>query len=118
MLDGIDSALYNATLLNKLIYNKSEQKIPIHSVTDINLLSSKSLCDVTKKHLWIDIGALKEAIENKDIEHISWVKTNEQLADSLTKSGVSSVPLVNFFCEEEFGPAVTAYLFIISKGLE
>ena len=34
MLDGIDSALYIATLLNELIYDKSEQKIPIHCVTD------------------------------------------------------------------------------------
>ena len=73
VLDGIDSALYNATLLNELIYKKSEQKIPMHFVTDINLLSNKSLCNVTKKHLWIDIGALKKAIKNKDIEHISWV---------------------------------------------
>ena len=29
----------------------------------------------------------KEAIKNNNIEHISWVKTNEQLADSLTNSG-------------------------------
>ena len=46
------------------------------------------------------------------------MKTNEQLADSLTKSGTSSVPLVNLLCEGEFGPAVTAYLFNISKGPE
>ena len=34
MLNGIDSALYIATLLNELIDDKSEQKIPIHCVTD------------------------------------------------------------------------------------
>ena len=34
MLDGIDSALYIAALLNELIYDKSEQKIPIHKVID------------------------------------------------------------------------------------
>ena len=97
MLDGIDSALYIAALLNELIYYKLEQKIPIHYVTD-----NKSLCIalasnkyVTEKHLQIDIGALKKAIKNDDVEHISWVKTNEQLADSLTKSGASSVPVVN-----------------------
>ena len=32
MLDGIDSALYIAALLNELIYDKSEQKKPIHSI--------------------------------------------------------------------------------------
>ena len=56
-----------------------------------------------------------EVIKNNDIEHISWVKTNEQLADGLTKSGASSVPLVNLLREGEFDPAVTAYLFSISK---
>ena len=120
ILDGIDSALYIDALLNKLIYDKLEQQTPIHCVTD-----NKSLCDAltsnkykTEKHLWIDIGTLKEAMNNNVIEHISWGKTNEQLADSLTKSGASSVPLVNLLHEEKFGPAVTAYLFNISKGPE
>ena len=117
MLEGVDSALYIAALLNELIYDKSEQKIPIHCITD-----NRSLCDalasnkyVTEKRLRIDIGALKEAIKNNDIEHISWVKTNEQLADSLAKFGAS---LVNLLREGEFDPAVTAYLFSISKSLE
>ena len=66
----------------------------------------------------IDIGILKEAIKNNDNEHISWVKSNEKLADSLTKSGVSSVPLVNLLQEGKFGPTVTAYLFSISKHPE
>ena len=97
MLDGIDSALYIVALLNELIYDKSEQQIPMHCVAD-----NKSLWDalastkyITEKRSQIDIGALKEAIKNNNIEHISWVKTNEQLADSLTKYEASSVPLVN-----------------------
>ena len=49
---------------------------------------------------------------------ISWVKTNEQLADSLTKFGGSSVPLVYLLHEGELDPAVTAYLFSISKRPE
>ena len=32
MLDGIDSALYIAALLNELIYDISEQEKPIHSI--------------------------------------------------------------------------------------
>ena len=47
------------------------------------------------------------------ILQISWVKMNEQLADSLNKSGATSVPLVNLLCEEEFSPAVATYLFNI-----
>ena len=78
MLDGIDSALHIAALLNALVYDKSEQKMPIHCVTD-----NKSFCDdlasnryVTEKCLRTDIGALKEAKNNNDNEHISWVKMN------------------------------------------
>ena len=96
MLDGIDSALYTAALLNESINDKSEQKIPIHCVID-----NKLLCDalssnkyVTEKRFRTDIGALKEVINNNDIEHTSWIKTNEQLADTLTKSWASSAPLV------------------------
>ena len=40
VLDGVDSALYNAALLNKLISDKPEQKIPIHCTTD-----NKSFCN-------------------------------------------------------------------------
>ena len=73
---------------------------------------------VTEKRWRIDIGTLKEAIKNNDIEHISWVKTNEQPVDSLNKSGAALVPLLNLLCEGEFDPAVTTYLFSISKGPE
>ena len=41
---------------------------------------------------------------------------DELLADNLTKSGASSVPIVNLLCKGEFDPAVTAYLFSISNG--
>ena len=90
MLDWIYSALYTAALLNELIYDKWEQNIPIHCVTDDKweknisihcVTDDQSLCDalasnkyVTEKRLRIDIGALKEAIKNNDIKHISWVK--------------------------------------------
>ena len=118
MLDGIDSALYIATLLNELIYDKSEQAIPIHCITD-----NKSLCDplvsntyVTEKCLQIDISALKEAIKNNDIDHILRVKTNGQLADSLNKSGASSIPLVNLLREVEFGAGVNSIFIQYFKG--
>ena len=41
----------------------------------------------------IDTGALKVVGTNKNIEHISQFRTNEQLADSLTKKGASAIQL-------------------------
>ena len=62
MLDGINSAVYIGALLNELIYDKSEKKIPIHCVTD-----NRSLCDglasnkyLTEKRLGVDIGPLQK----------------------------------------------------------
>ena len=57
MLDGIDSASYIAALLNELIYDKSEQKIPIHCATDKSLCEALALnkC-VTEKRSRINIG--------------------------------------------------------------
>ena len=40
------------------------------------------------------------------------------LPNSLTKSGASSAPLVNLLHEGKFDPAVTTYLFSISKAPE
>ena len=44
---------------------------------------------LNKKPLCIDIGALKEIIFNKAIESITWIKSAQQIADSLTKHGAN-----------------------------
>ena len=40
---------------------------------------------MSEKQLRIDIAALKEYINNKDITSIKWMKSSELLADILTK---------------------------------
>ena len=45
----------------------------------------KSSKYVSEKQLRIDIAALKEYINNKDITSIKWMKSSELLADILTK---------------------------------
>ena len=47
-----------------------------------------------EKRLMVDLAALREAIERKEI-HIRWVSTTEQLADVLTKAGASKLKLMN-----------------------
>ena len=59
------------------MYNKSKQQ-SLHDA----LGSSKY---VTHKRLRIDIGALKEIIYNTEIESISWIKSTQQITDSLIK---------------------------------
>ena len=47
-----------------------------------------------EKRLRVDIAAIKEAIENKEIK-IKWVEKHFQLADVLTKQGADSSLLVH-----------------------
>ena len=68
---------------------------PVTCFTD-----SKSLIDhlatshvVQDKRLRIDVARLREMVEKKEI-HCNWVRTEQQLANSLTKAGASSRALV------------------------
>ena len=101
MLDGLDATLYISELLKETYKN---DKILIEVYTDNKshheaLQSSKY---VTDKCLRIDIGALKEIISNKQIENIIWIKSAHQIADSLTKHGANSLPLINVLQEGHF----------------
>lgn len=43
--------------------------------------------DITaEKRLVIDIQAVREAFENKEIDHVGWIRTKENIADRLTRT--------------------------------
>ena len=65
------------------------------------LVDNKSLFDavkttilVMKNRLMVDLAAVREAIERKEI-HIRWVSTTELLVNVLTKAGASKLKLMN-----------------------
>ena len=41
------------------------------------------------------MNSIKELLDNKDITNINWIQTNEQIADVLTKRGVSGQNIIN-----------------------
>ena len=49
---------------------------------------------VTEKRLRVEIAAIKEARERKEVKDVIWVSTENQLADVLTKKGVSPIRLL------------------------
>ena len=51
--------------------------------------------NVSDKCLRIDIGALKEMLQKKEIDNIHWAKKEHQLADLLTKIGGDVSPLIH-----------------------
>ena len=93
MSDCANAAIFIASMYKEIMYGcTSQYSLPIEIITD-----NKSLCDalhskkvVTEKRLRIDIAALKESFEKGSIVDIIWVNADKQLADCLTKEGVSS----------------------------
>ena len=52
-----------------------------------SIYSTKTLQD---KHLIIDMAIIKEMITTKEIESVSWIESQLQLADCMTKIGASA----------------------------
>ena len=57
-----------------------------------SLYSTKSVED---KHLRIDIAVLKDMLAQRQIHSVSWVQSSKQLANVLTKAGVSPSQLIS-----------------------
>ena len=72
------------------------EKLPIVLVTDNESLANatRSTTSVEEKRLRIDIAALREMVNSKEIHDIRWVPTEHQLADCLTKQGAKSDKLM------------------------
>ena len=47
----------------------------------------------------MEMAILREMHEGKEIAEISWLPTNTQIADSLTKKGVLSFKILGFMSE-------------------
>ena len=67
-------------------------KIPITIVTDNESLANavRSTTSVEEKRLRIDISAIREMLNTKEISAVTWVPTKLQLADCLTKQGAKT----------------------------
>ena len=69
----------------------------ISLVTDCRSLHDniKSNKAVSEKRLRLEIAAIREAIQREIIKESVWVSTENQIADVLTKRGVSSLRLLS-----------------------
>ena len=85
LLDCVEAGFYVARIIQELTGVKINFycKVDNKSLVDATY-SSKSVDD---RRLRIDVAVLRNMLENKEIEDISWICSNLQLADSLTKRG-------------------------------
>ena len=100
-LDGLEATLYISGLFKEAYKN---YKIPREVYTDNKLLHDalQSSKFVTVKCLRIDIGALNEIIFNKEIQSITWIKSAQQITNSLKKHDANSLPLIKVLQKRHF----------------
>ena len=92
LLDVAQAGVYYRHILLELLNVAPVVKCFVDNRSLVEALHSTKL--VEDKHLRIDIAALKNLLENRDISSVSWVQSSLQLADVLTKHGASSAPLL------------------------
>ena len=98
MADGIDLGVFLATLFCELNYGVANPKLlPIKCVIDCKSLfdAVKSTKSVTEKRLRLELSAIKESLNSKQVIDVKWVESHKQLADCLTKHGSSPTKLLS-----------------------
>ena len=97
--EAAETALLIKTIFTEMMPSQGEP-INIQCFTDNRSLkdsiySTKTLQD---KHLIIDMAIIKEMITTKEIESVSWIESELQLVDCLTKRGASATKLLDVLC--------------------
>ena len=102
MVDAIGTAFWIATILHEILWDSKSNFRYIECRTDSgslneNLQSFKPLLD---KRLRVDIASIREMLEKEELKKVTWIGTESQLADSLTKKGASCDKLLEVIKNE------------------
>ena len=91
----IEGIIYLNSLWEEVVKGR---KLEAFVKTDSKTLMKaiKSSTGVSSKRLKIDIAAIREAIEHGEISEVQWVQGKCQIADVLTKCGVSEENIRNY----------------------
>ena len=94
LLDCAEAAVYIASIIADLI-NVQKTKVCCY-VDNRSLVDAlHSLKMVEDRRLRLDIAVLQDMMERGELNSVSWVDTGSQLANCLTKGGVSAVRLLD-----------------------
>ena len=102
MVDMSKASLFYRKLLLELLQLKDEiDNIKIICKMDNSCLydSVHTSTQILDKRLCIEMAILREMVDRKEIVEITWIPTDEQVADSLTKKGVPSFKILGFISE-------------------
>ena len=92
MVDAAEAAVYFRNFILEVMGVKNSNQLPILCKTDNTALHGAvhSNTQILDKRLRIETAILREMIRKKELASVSWVPTDSQLADALTKRGVPS----------------------------
>ena len=84
----IADASFSAVNVETLLFGEDKKRIKVESYIDSKPLleSLASTRIVENKFLVSEVNALKKLLEDQVVENYTWVKTEDQLADVLTKN--------------------------------
>ena len=96
MIVTIGEIVYTRAVLEQL-YGNRVNMIPSIVVTDSKNLEEAIQSTSLVEDSWLvpDIAVIKEAVEEKTVTHVRRVKSQEMLANCLTKAGASGTELLN-----------------------
>ena len=92
MAEGMDMAIFLSSLYSEVVHGVVDSRtLPVVMKTDCKslhdaLLSTK---DVQEKRFRVEMNAIKEQIRERQNWSVDWLRTDDQLADCLTKKGAS-----------------------------
>ena len=98
-VEAAETCLWLANILSEIIsgnhsymkHTRIECRTDSYSLYEA-VYSTTSLLD---KRLRIDIAIMREALDKKEIEKVTWIPKSRQMADCLTKHGASSEKLLD-----------------------
>ena len=93
--EAIEGLIYFNRLWEEIV---GERKLEALVKTDSRTLMTaiKSSTGVSSKRLKIEIAAIRETIESGDVQEVLWIPGKSQIADVLTKTGVSEENIRNY----------------------
>ena len=89
---SVGEAIEGLVYFNKLweeIVGEGKLKAIVKTDSKTLMTAIKSSTGVSSKRLKIDMAAIRETVELGEIEEVMWIRGKQQIADILTKSGVS-----------------------------
>ena len=86
--EAIEGVIYFNSLWKEVVGGKKLEAV-VRTDSKTLMTAIKSSTGVSSKRLKIDIAAIRETIELGEVREVQWIKGKHQIADVLTKSGVS-----------------------------